>query len=163
MCLKEFTPDRYGSNRSYLWKWFGILPNIEFSFNFDSTFLIEILEITGSCGSGAIDTVRKEISSLSYTFDFSYGESCNWLISENSGKEIELQFLDYETDGSNDYFIAYDGSSSNSRQIGSRISGSNTPINLVSTGNRLYLTYGSAGGSRRTRFKIKVMSYGKYH
>ena len=85
------------------------MSNIAFLFDFDSTFLIEILQITGNCGSGTIDNVRKEISSLNYTFDFSRGESCYWSIRENSGKEIELQFLDYKTGGSSDYLTAYDG------------------------------------------------------
>lgn len=65
---------------------------------------------------------------------------CNWLIQPEGAVEIKLKFNEFSTEENFDFVNVYDGSDSSSPLIGS-FSGQNTPEELVSTGDALYIEF----------------------
>ena len=124
---------------------------------FLSVFLGDIL-ITGTCCNTYSNT-RHDITSPRYPNDYNSNEDCEWDIEVPIGKRIELRFVRFRTESSADYLKIYDGRSSSSRQI-ERLSGSSTPSNTYSSGNRLHLKWDS--DTKESGFKIEVRAYGKF-
>jgi hypothetical protein len=77
-------------------------------------------------------------------YDYAENASCSWLIApDDSVNNITLSFLRFHTDAS-DVLTVYDGSSITAPVLGS-FSGSQIPGDLVSTGDKLFITFESDG------------------
>ena len=101
-----------------------------------------------------------EIKSSNYPDSYDPNEDCTWTIRTNSGKGIELQFLDFDTEADHDSLRIYDGDSSSYAQIGNQLSGSLLPGTVVSSGSELHLRWSSDSRIQRKGFKIKLGTYG---
>jgi len=57
-------------------------------------------------------------TSPNYPYNYENNMNCTWYIHMDIGKIVHLYFLDFLTERYSDYVHVYDGSSTNSRQIG---------------------------------------------
>ena len=124
-----------------------------------TSFLLHLGQITlsGSC-SGTYKTNKNEITTPNYPGHYGHHDDCNWKIEAPQGRRIELRFvafsLESSTDCRYDWLQVYDGRSSSSRTIGSKMCGNSPPASIVSRGNYLYLRFKSDEDTPSTGFKI---------
>ena len=78
--------------------------------------------------------------------------ACQWNITSNANMaRLELAFLHFRTESSADYVNVYDGGSSASPLIGT-FSGSSLPAPIMSSSNKLHVTFTTDGSETRTGF-----------
>ncbi|XP_078382712.1 scavenger receptor cysteine-rich domain-containing protein DMBT1-like [Oculina patagonica] len=75
--------------------------------------------------------------------------NCQWNLTSNV--KLELVFLHFKTDYSADYVKVYDGNSPTSPLIGT-FSGSSLPAPIMSSSNKLFVTFTSDGAGRNEGF-----------
>ena len=116
------------------------------------------------CG-GTFDNVQHTINTPNYPGNYGSLERCHWRIEASSGARIQLQFESFDTERTFDKLNIYDGSSTNSLNLGPFHGGGSTPSPKVSTGSQMYLTWSTDGSGFFSGFKINVKAsfYGKYN
>ena len=113
------------------------------------------VEITGNC-SGTYE--HGQIVTPGYPNDYLKHGSCSWDIEGTTGMmNIELSFLDFQTEPTHDFLYVYDGNTSSYNQI-AELSGYSRPGNIVSTRNQLHLRWIADHSVQRRGFKIIVGS-----
>ncbi len=80
---------------------------------------------------------------------YSNNMNCQWNLTSNV--KLELVFLHFKTDYSADYVKVYDGNSPTSPLIGT-FSGSSLPAPIMSSSNKLFVTFTSDGAGRNEGF-----------
>jgi len=99
---------------------------------------------TSSCSNLLMSQTNTdgEIKSNSFGGSYSNNMDCRWNLSSNA--KIELAFLRFNTQLSNDFVKVYNGGSSSSPLIGT-FSGSSLPSPIQSSSRNLYVKFTSDG------------------
>ena len=80
---------------------------------------------------------------------YSDNMNCQWNFASNV--KLELVFLHFKTDSSADYVKVYDGGSTSSHLLGT-FSGSSLPAPIMSSSNKLHVTFITDGSGRNWGF-----------
>ncbi|CAB54395.2 C-type LECtin [Caenorhabditis elegans] len=98
--------------------------------------------IPSMCNSSMI-MAPGTISSPAYPGYYDNNMYCSYLLSTTGAYNILLKFTDFSTNLNLDYVTVYDGETTSSPMLGSFSGFNETPINLVSTGNTMLVTFRS--------------------
>ena len=107
-------------------------------------FTAPLVTATSSCANLLTSQTNTdgEIKSNSFGGSYSNNMDCRWNLSSNA--KIELAFLRFNTQLSNDFVKVYNGGSSSSPLIGT-FSGSSLPSPIQSSSRNLYVKFTSDG------------------
>ena len=108
------------------------------------------VKVTSSCANlKVINTNTSGIIRSSPAWYYSDNMNCQWSLSSNI--RLELVFLHFKTDSSADYVKVYDGGSTSSPLLGT-FSGSSLPAPIMSSSNKLHVTFITDGSGRNEGF-----------
>ena len=105
------------------------------------------------------------IISQNYPDDYEHSKDCE--ITVRFHKRVRITFLDFQVEQSTscgyDYLTIFDGPTSSSSQIGSKLCGIQDPVPapIQSTGNSMTLIFHTDGSVTRSGFKLRATP-GKY-
>ena len=108
------------------------------------------VQVTSSCANLLVmKTNASGIIRSSRNGHYSDNMNCQWNLSSNV--KLELAFLHFKTYSSADYVNVYDGGSSSSPLLGT-FSGSSLPAPIMSSSNKLHVTFITDGSGRNEGF-----------
>jgi hypothetical protein len=77
--------------------------------------------------------------------NYNNNTNCFWLISDSLGRQINLEFIEFQTELGFDFVEIYDGNSTNANQLGN-FSGNNLPPVLFANSGHMLINFISDGG-----------------
>ena len=109
------------------------------------------VKVTSSCANLLVSTTQTSgiIRSSRHTYSYNNNMGCQWNFA--SDVKLELVFQRFETGSYADYVRVYDGGSSAFPLIGT-FSGSSLPAPIVSSSNKLYVTFATDGSGNTGGF-----------
>ncbi|PKU29868.1 hypothetical protein llap_19828 [Limosa lapponica baueri] len=112
---------------------------------------------SAGCG-GTLTTASGIFMSPNYPMPYYHNSECYWLLRGSRGTPFEIQFeqfhLEYHTKCNFDYLAAYDGNSSNAKQLG-KFCGDQIPEPIRSSGDSMYVKLRTDGSLRGGGFLAK--------
>ncbi len=123
--------------------------------------LTEMLRVvqagSASCGDATLNSNSGSFRVGRGNSYYRNNSSCSWRIDVPSGKIITLNFSSFDTESMYDVVKVYDGNSSSSDLLGS-FSGSSVPPSVVSSGDRMYVTFTTDEGTTRPGWSANYTS-----
>lgn len=111
--------------------------------------LVEV-KVTSSCANLlVVNDNTSGIIRASQRWNYGNNMNCQWNLT--SSVKLELVFLHFKTDSSADYVNVYDDGSPASTLIGT-FSGSSLPAPIMSSSNKLYVTFSTDGSGENEGF-----------
>ncbi len=103
---------------------------------------------SAACGNATLTSSSGSFNDGSGSSTYGNNLRCSWLIDVSSGRIITLNFSSFATEQGYDFVSVYNGSSSSSPLLGS-FSGSSVPSSVVSSSDRMYVTFTTDGSATR--------------
>ena len=112
-----------------------------------------------------VTTPGSIIQSPHYPRNYESGKDCRVTITFSSW--IMLRVLDFDIEAANrkhceyDYLNIYDGPDDSSGQIGTKLCGKTSPIDINSTGNAMHILFHTNGQVEKAGFRMKILQIGR--
>ncbi len=151
--LSEYPQQVVIKSPSVTVKYEGALPKSEIVLQYMAT-MVDSGKLFCS-GITNIEADSGEISDGSGAQDYTFNNNCKWLINVSKGKNIRIDFLEFDTEEERDNLLIFKGDKALQESAMARFSGTQIPPSLVIAGNQVLLWFLTNDTIQKQGWRIK--------